>query len=221
MSTKNLARTAIEGGRTGFSTWTRRYSHRRVRVGTQELLARIRAGIDPEGAPPPVRERVHRGFFDKLGPVERWLASQAGRPWDNVRAEIFARFDTRTTAGRHIVFCHLLPSVATNAKSARCATLFVDRHGILRRAPRQEPKRFIHHPEPLPRPRGELERWLAGRLVGARGELLFWFTHTSAGAFRQHRRLDDDDSALWRSLPAWFREKNDPANPASSAQNRI
>jgi hypothetical protein len=221
MSTKNLARTAIEGGRTHGNSWARRYSHGRVRSDTQALLARLRNGDDPEDGPTPGRERVPRWFHDKLGPVRRWLARQVGRPWDNVRADIFARFDTRTTAGRHIVFCHLLPWVATRAGAPQdCyADFFVDHRGLLRRY-LTKTVRSSRWPAPLPRPREELDRWLAGRLIGAHGDLLFWFTHTATGAYRQHRRLEEDDVALWRSLPQWFREKNDPANPAVLAQNR-
>jgi hypothetical protein len=223
MSTKNLARTAIEGGRANRNRWARRHSHGRVRVRTQAFLARLRGGADPEGAPAPAPERVPRWFHDKLRPLERWLASQVGRPWNKVRSEIFARFDTRTTAGRHIVFDHLLPEVETRGFSAceSCHDFAVDRHGILRRRVRPARDRHRLSLEDLPCPRSELEAWLAGRLVGTQGDVPFWFLPTATGAYRQHRRLDEDDLALWRSLPEWFRKRNVPADPSALRQNRI
>jgi hypothetical protein len=223
MSTKNLARTAIEGGRANLNRWTRRHSHGRIRVRTQAFLALLRSGADPEGTPVPARERVPRWFHDKLSPVERWLASQVGRPWDKVRAEIFARFDTRTTAGRHIVFEHILPEVEACGLPTcdSCYDFAVDRHGILRRRVRPARDRHRLSLEDLPRSRSELEAWLAGRLIGTQGDVAFWFIPTATGAYRQHRRLAEDDLALWRSLPEWFRRRNDPADPSALRQNRI
>jgi hypothetical protein len=79
--------------------------------------------------------------------------------------------------------------------------------GLLRRVPRRTwPSR---HPDPpLPRPQGELEAWLAGRRVDQRGPVLFWFTPTPYGGFRQDRRLSDEDVALFERLPPWFRKEH-------------
>ena len=67
----------------------------------------------------------------------RWLESQCGRPWSKVYAEVCERFDTRTTAGRHIVHDHLLGSVwqggIVRDEVQRDRHFIVDRHGILRR----------------------------------------------------------------------------------------
>jgi hypothetical protein len=54
---------------------------------------------------------------------------------------------------------------------------------------------------------------LAGRLVGERGQALFWFVTTPSGAFRQERRLDDADARLWRSLPLCFQKQHRPFAP--------
>jgi hypothetical protein len=86
----------------------------------------------------------------------------------------------------------------------------VDARGILRYEVRP---RWRRRSEELPRPEAELRRWLAGRRVGERGEALFWFTATPAGAFRQHLRLDEDDARLWRSLPPCFRKRHHPSAP--------
>jgi len=212
MATKNLARTIIEGGRDGYSRWQRRHSHAQERAMAREALDRLAREDDLDELVIPARVPVHRGFADKLGAPRRWLGKQVGRPWDVVRRELFQLFDTRTTAGRHIVFDHMLPwvQVAANELTYR-ARFVVDGRGILRGKPRIR-YRSPWERAPLPCAERRLEAWLAGRRVGARGDVLFWFTPTVAGGFRQHLRLDEGDGALWRSLPAWFRERHQAAS---------
>jgi hypothetical protein len=215
MSTKNLARTVIEGGRTGWNVWERRHSNAQHRARQRAALASLGEDGDYGGGP---RKPVRRAFDDKLGPSERWLERQVGRPWDRVRSELFQRFDSRTTAGRHILFDHLLRSVQPGGVIPRwCSFDFhIDRFGILRRLPRRPRVVFWRHP-PLPRPEADLKRWLNGRRIGAHGDVLFWHTLTPTGAFRQAHRLSEDDAALWRALPAWFRDRNDPSAPLAEA----
>ena len=213
MSTKNLARTVIEGGR---SNWNRKYRRKLNacdRAREHAAVAKLVRAVDVDDAAIPARHKRSRSFDDKLGPARRWLEHQAGRPWNRVRSELVQRFDTRTTAGRHIVFCHLLTWVdeGDRANTWR-AELVVDAHGVLRRLPR-DPRRWPAPPAPLPLPAAQLARWLADRRVGARGDILFWFTPTANGGYRQHQRLNDDDADLWRSLPSWFRERNHPSAP--------
>lgn len=110
VSTKRLSRTVIEGGRR--NVWERRIS-------TQEERAEVRAYVtrceyDPDYFDEevvPERTVVYKEFSDKLNPMERWLSKQVGRVWNDVRSEVFEKFDTRTTAGRHITFDHLLREV--------------------------------------------------------------------------------------------------------------
>jgi hypothetical protein len=102
MATKDLARTAIEGGRAYRNCWDRRHSHARVRSGERNVEASLRYRTDFDDLIMPERERVPVSFHDKLSAPERWLARQSGRPWSLVRSELFARFDRRTTAGRHV-----------------------------------------------------------------------------------------------------------------------
>jgi hypothetical protein len=211
MSTKNLARTVIEGGRYRSNRWERRRSNNVHRTAQRMALANIRA-VDPDELVLQPRQSIRPGFRDKLGPARRWLASQTGRPWDLVRGELLQRFDTRTTPGRHIVFGHVLPWVEGTDYNFLWREFRVDAHGLLRSL-RRERYRGAPLPKPLPRPQAEVDRWLAQRRVGERGGYLFWFTLTPAGAFRQDRRLDDDDARLWRSLPVWFREQHMPGAP--------
>ena len=137
MSTKNLARTILEAGRTSAGTWGRREDNRVERAKTRQALAAVRDAADADEVLLPVAKKWNRFLDDKLGAPERWLASHVGRPWDKVRSELFARFDTRTLAGRHIVHDHMLRWVAERPHAhPSCTPRFVvDRHGILRHAP--------------------------------------------------------------------------------------
>lgn len=134
MATKNLARTVIEGGRRHGNTWDRRASNGTHRTSARQVSGALIKGADAEFTVYPARKVVWRTFNDKLGPAERWLASQVGRPWRKVRSELFARFDIRTTPGRHILFDHILPEV--EGPPWRSPDYVVDHSGILKKAKR-------------------------------------------------------------------------------------
>jgi hypothetical protein len=138
MSTKNLSRTILEAGRTSEGTWGRREDNRVDRARTRQALAAVRDAHDLDDVALPLSKKTNRHLDDKLGAPERWLGSHVGRPWDKVRGELFARFDTRTLAGHHIVFGHMLPWVddGTLDTCFHRRKFVVDRHGILRRAPK-------------------------------------------------------------------------------------
>src|SRR5262245_18917618 len=112
MSTKNLARTLIEGGRSNYNKHERRQSHGEERARLRDYLARAREVEDGYDLELRERHRVPKDFSDKLGAPRRWLISHAGKPWDYVRAAMFARFNPQTLAGRHIIYDHLLGEVA-------------------------------------------------------------------------------------------------------------
>jgi hypothetical protein len=112
MSKKNLARSTIEGGRNNSNKWDRRNSHTQERRSARDFCNK--AKIDPEITDEESvenKDKVYKEFTDKLSPMYRWLKSKVGEPWDEVRSEVFKKFDSRTTAGRHILFDHLLSSV--------------------------------------------------------------------------------------------------------------
>jgi hypothetical protein len=135
MSKKNLARTVIEGGRSHFNTFDRRCSHGEERARSRDVARALLCGGDPEDAIFEPRRSVDPWFYDKLGPAMRWLRSQVGRPWNKVRSELFARFDTRTTAGRHILFDHVLREVEdARPLRPRRHGLWVSEQGVLRHA---------------------------------------------------------------------------------------
>jgi hypothetical protein len=208
MSTKNLARTVIEGGRRPHNRWERRQSHGEERARTHALTQQLHAGFDADLAIFPARRQVWRRFDDKLGPARRWLRSQAGRPWNKVRSELFARFDVRTTAGRHIVFCHLLQEVLPPAFNPyRRRELWISSHGILRYEPIPRARRGNERWGYLPEPESVLREWLAGRRVIEQGARLYWLVATPQGGFRQQHELSVVDAQRFRALPVWFREQ--------------
>jgi hypothetical protein len=138
MSTKNLARTILEAGRSG-GGWGLRADNRAERAKVRQALSALRQADEADDLLLPVMKKNNRWLDDKLGAPERWLASHVGRPWSKVRSEMFARFDTRTLAGRHIVHDHMLDWVAESPRlGCRCQPpkFVVDRHGILRHAPK-------------------------------------------------------------------------------------
>ena len=166
MSTKRLSKTVIEGGRYERNKFERRNSHVEVRAQERDYLKAVLA--DPEHAEEyeiDELQPVYQGFSDKLSPMYRWLDSQIGRPWSEVRSEVFQKFDTRTTAGRHITFDHLLREVVDTESG-------FDNHGL------------IIDPE-IPKESGKLHRYwgLADYYVDQDGIL--------RGKENRHRRYHD------------------------------
>jgi hypothetical protein len=205
LSTKNLARTVIEGGRSRYNTWDRRRSNATLRGAERAYAAMLR---DPEAwwsLVPPARRKVHRDFHDRLGPVYRWMDRHCGRPWVDVRAEIFRRFDTRTLAGRHIVFDHMLREVLDRGEPREYdwRRYRVDEGGLLQPMPR---RRHVKARTWLTREETEELRAFAGeRKVRQVGSAHFWLEMTfvsrpprgpgvqgaPTGRYRQARRLTD------------------------------
>jgi hypothetical protein len=207
MATKNLARTVIEGGRSRYNQRERRESNVWERSARRQLSAQLRWAIDPDDAVYPRREPTGRDFSDKLNPAERWLRAQVGRPWNKVRSELVQRFDSRTVAGRHVLFGHVLPWVKGETNSFIRPRFRVDDHGILREIPYRRPRLLREWQEPLPENRKALVEWLRGRRVGERGTTLYWFIQTPFEVFRQGPRLADAEIARWLSIPNWFRKE--------------
>lgn len=133
MARKDLSRTVIEGGRYHRNSYQRRASHGIARARTRQWLDQVRldAGEADETSPRP-GSKVRKEFFDKLGPAKRWLKAQVGRTWAKVIADLYARFDTRTIAGRHIVHDHMFRWVQQGVADLHGKYFFVDAHGILR-----------------------------------------------------------------------------------------
>lgn len=126
MSTKNISRSALEGGRASRNKDDRNESHRRERSYTREWLGR--AKFDSElydNTDPETRPKVDKGFTDKLNPCYRWLASRCGRPWSEVFQEIKTTFDTRKLSAWHIVNQHMITEVHGAGTSADAVPRFI------------------------------------------------------------------------------------------------
>ena len=188
MSTKNLARSIIEGGRTKGNKWDRRFSNAEERAHLRNYMQEVRQDPDNyEEYDIEPRSTVYKVFDDKLGPIYRWLNRQVGRPWDEVRSDVSKTFDTRTTAGRHIVHDHMLTSVQIGPEFPRYYSsppedpttsysdndFYVDDDGILQK------KRYLgrrRYRDPVPAfDTKQISNWLNGRIVGKVGNKLFWF----------------------------------------------
>lgn len=211
MATKNLARTVIEGGRSHWHKFERRRLTRCDRHRSR-VCARL-AARDPDGDREFLsRQTLRRRHFDRLSAAERWLASFVGQPWNTVRARIARNFDTRTVAGQHIVFDHLLPLVkGSGLAQVWSASFEVDRAGVLRACPTDSTYRTKRRAELVAcRAQAEALLWLDGRRVGRRGAHLFWFESTDRvsheTAFRQTRRLEPPEARRWLSLPPAVQE---------------
>lgn len=186
MATKNLARTAIEGGRTGHNKWDRKLSHKETRAKERSFLTEVKGDIENyyEYDIDPTRP-VRKEFADKLAPMYRWLEHQVGKSWDEVRSEVTKAFDTRTTAGRHIVYDHLLRSVEITPSVWRFRyrstgdpntsyskhDFYVNDIGILCQR-RHISRDYLKAPQFNT---NQIANWLNGRVVGKIGKKFFWF----------------------------------------------
>lgn len=139
MSTKDISRSALEGGRYNGNKDERRESHVHERSRLREWLYNVSEDTETaEDSDPVPREPVRKGFTDKLNPCYRWLASRAGQPWSKVHSELRKTFDTRNLASWHIVNQHMLTEVegagttSDNIAIYRIARFFIDDGGILR-----------------------------------------------------------------------------------------
>ncbi len=188
MSKKNLARSAIEGGRTGRSKWDRRNSHHTERASERDYCRKITVDADKSEDDRFIipKEKVFKDFNDKLGPMYRWLHSQVGRFWNDIRSEIHQKFDNRTTAGRHILYDHLLSSVEEvpdltyrrwyrdlddYTKSRYKNDFYVDDVGLL------QTKTYIPKSNSnIPKFNTQsIVNWLHSCVVGKIGSKLYWF----------------------------------------------
>lgn len=187
MSTKKLQKTVIEGGRVKHNKWERRYSSKEERAYLREYISNFQKDIEyVENNVVKPRRTVYKEFRDKLGPMHRWLHSQVGRNWNDVKSEVFEKFDTRTTAGRHITYDHLLSSVEevpdlryrhyyylsdlTDHQSHYKNDFYVDDAGILR------VKEYVPYRTKVSKfDTASIANWLNGRVVGKIGKKLFWF----------------------------------------------
>lgn len=198
--------------------WRYRWHYDKCASGAERTEARVRAkaaGRDPlESEELYVRPRKQLGKMfasDKLGAVERWLLAQVGRPWAQIEGEILSRFDTRSLAGRHVVFDHLLPRRHERPEWGwvvnRHHEFHVDAHGLLRARQRRGRKRPVGI-------RAATVEWLADRKIVQYGKsVAHWLVPLVAieaqvpKHFRQAARLDRHELERLARLNAAERER--------------
>lgn len=211
MATKNLARTVIEGGRMGYNKYERRLSSRIERHCVRQLLHSVINETEiVQKFVIPTRKKVPKDFNDKTNPVERWLKSRTGKKWNITHSMIFRKFETRTMAGRHIVFDHILSAVVPyTSVEKHFSRYIIDENGTLIHIPHKKRlwERDLHSYEP------EVSKWLNNRLVGKRGNYLFWFVPAKKVfrqrwlilfgyrmTYRQEEKLSSEDIEFFHSL---------------------
>lgn len=182
MATKRLARTVIEGGRAHYNKFERNHSHRKRRARDRAVLHALLR--DPESwaetALQPI-DPVPKWFFDRLGVAQRWLRARVGQPWRDVEGMILRTFDTRSLAGRHIVFDHLLPTAWEASRSLELrwtvnrGWFFVDDRGLLRFDGRRIRSTRWSSPQGSCR---DARRFVGERLVARIGSALYWLEPT-------------------------------------------
>ena len=229
MSKKNLSRTILEGGREGHSKYYRRLTTQIERAEMTSTLNRLDDDIEShEDTSYPVRAPAYVGFTDKLSPVYRWVDKQVGRVWNEVRSELFEKFDPRSLAGRHIIYDHILPSIKQhlsedNSRYPRYYSYYVDEEGILHKTERKK-RRHYEKREPISNKMwNRTVKWVDDRKVGFVGQKAFWFVQNTPRAaypecwpywriydpptYRQDKEFTRDDIEFWNKLPGWVRSK--------------
>ena len=179
MSTKNLSRTVIEGGRSGYYKAECDRYIREERAASRVYLKAL--AVHPslhEDADllAPIRRPSNPDFKDKTSPLYRFLDSRVGEDWNATRSELFERFDIRTTPGRHVLFDHLLRDVVVNSdpdsvERQRYLRYHVDAGGVLRKD-RWDPWHGTRPAKPKRARNFNLEtvaRWLGHRKIGRCG----------------------------------------------------
>ena len=192
MSTKDLSRTIIEGGRTNYNKYERHHSHVEYRGYEKEYIQNIKN--DPESVDDfsiKEKRKVYKNFDDKLSAIYRWLTSKVGQKWSDVYSDIVNKFDTRTTAGRHIVHDHLLSSItdtrsgrdrygyiAANIETyfARSVHYFIDTDGILRKNNARSRTKYswASRTKEYEDQLRQIGDWLSGRMIGEKGGRYYW-----------------------------------------------
>lgn len=110
MSTKNLARTIVEGGRYGWSKFElRRYTRRERREVRALMMAAKRDISILENSVLPIRQKAYKEFHDRLNPAYRWFHSQIGigKSWNAAYSYLKRRYDIRTIKGWHLIDSHI------------------------------------------------------------------------------------------------------------------
>ena len=196
MNTKRLSKSVMEGGRNGRSKYERKHTNQQERVNVRSYLKKV--VNDPEMADEeiePIKRKAYKEFADKLGIVNRYLDSKVGQKWSEIYSEIKNKFDTRTTAGRHIVEDHLLGEVNDTQSGfdkwgrnifgegyrSLMADYYVDEKGILRQNPNRYNYKKSRREKALIKDSDYVEaaQFLNGRMIKESRGKYYWMCNYS------------------------------------------
>ncbi len=200
MSTKNLARTIIEPGRSGSDKYERKAANKLERRVAKTFLRQVIKNKDLADLDPPMDTTRIWGSCPgwKVGPLQRWFNSQAGKSWNDVYSLVSSRWDVRTQDGRTIR--DRLIRYSGVGKHHHISELWttpppgVDEDGLCHSNEDGWRSKYIGLPrvpyEPLTRsiwvrargpqihPDKRIAKWLNFRKVGRVGRVLFWYVPT-------------------------------------------
>ncbi len=168
MATRNISRSALEGGRRNYNKYERRQSNSQERARLKVWLSSVDFDSEfSERRAPKARRPVRKEFTDKLAPCWGWLASRCGRPWNSVHSELRKTFDTRKLSSWHIVHQHMLKNISgagTDWDGYKWITqrFVIDEEGILRDRGKDYRNRTNSYTGPT---LGEARESAAGRAV--------------------------------------------------------
>ncbi|BDA67989.1 hypothetical protein RIVM261_025040 [Rivularia sp. IAM M-261] len=100
MSEHRLGQIVIERPRNG-----RRISQKKV-TGYKKFLNQITLEASEDGlfSHYLIKNKWRTKYFsDNLSPLERWLKSKVGQPWDSTYSELCQKVETKTLAGQHLI----------------------------------------------------------------------------------------------------------------------
>ncbi len=201
MSTKRLSRSVIEGGRVGSNKSERRVSNNKQRLYNRKFSRDLRILVDPDEGPiAPKRKSVGKDFDDKLGAMYRWLRSKVGLNWNDSFQDMCAKFDTRTIAGRHIVYSHILGSITISLFDIHkeYGDFFVDNNGILRLADRNKwNRKNSRHKDIIPF--SKIGEWAsANRVMEYNSTNIFWMKPEVSRWAECHYKYSGCDALIHR-----------------------
>lgn len=211
MGTKRLSRSVLEGGHAPLYRDQRVILNKRLRRRERHVCHMARdvynAGddvCDVDVRPVlPARMRYSEKFTDKLNPAWRYLCSQHGRKWDDVRSDLCWSFDVRGLAGYHVLIQHMLAEVEPKWPrlyfGERFGRFYVDDDGFLHSSDKESSARARSHHDD-------------------EGSA---YAEFSSIASYDHVDVDDDDRAYWvKHIDPWFDECNDSACDSSHAHRK-
>lgn len=215
MSTKDLSRTILEGGRAKSQRQYERFYTRAERCDARVACDRARFDTEADVTVDGRQRYWGKSFQDKTKPVARWVDRQVGRPWAEVYSELRTKFDVRTTAGRHVIYDHILSDIAGSPVRSFRGDLchyVIDEDDILReqghgwewkngrqhRLRRRERERKIRSPE-------EIREFLHERRVMFFGDTPYWVEPTKKTIIKWERCHGSDGCRE----SGWLHEKQD------------